>query len=219
MYREHGAAYRKRKALNVSRPITIPGKMPQAQDPPPVLPFDPLLNSLQIQPSTELPAKRRRTGEHATALDAVKFAVGLVEDEFELRAAASEAFLPDITSSHIRTSVSRYKDEISSVSERSVYYCCGRLIAPGDIYEVCDEARLILPLQYTLDHCGRGDNSWDFCTICHSAASRGSIPKFSASNLVNVITCQAYLSVLEDLTAIEECLIAKCHPVGVILKL
>jgi hypothetical protein len=34
-----------------------------------------------------------------------------------------------------------------------------------------------------------------------------------------VITCQAYPSALEDLTAIEECLIAKCHPVGVILKL
>ena len=38
-------------------------------------------------------------------------------------------------------------------------------------------------------------------------------------NLVNVTMCQDYLSILEDLTAIEECLIAKCHPVGTILKL
>ena len=201
------------------RPIFILEKTSQAQGPPSVLPFEPLLNSLETHPLTEPLAKRRRTGEHATALDAVKFAVGLVEDEFGLRAAASEDFPPDITSSHIRASVRRYEDEISSASERSVCCCCGRLIATGDIYEVRDEACLILPLQHTLDHCGRGENSWDFCSICHSAASRGSIPKFSALNLVNVITCQAYPSPLEDLTAIEECLIAKCHPVGVILKL
>jgi uncharacterized protein DUF6570 len=31
--------------------------------------------------------------------------------------------------------------------------------------------------------------------------------------------CQDYPSALEDLTAIEECLIAICHPVGRILKL
>jgi hypothetical protein len=103
--------------------------MPQAQGSPSVLPFDPLLNSLPKQPLTELPAKRRRTGEYATALDAVKLAVGLVEDEFGLRATASEGFPPDITSSHIRTSVSRYEDEISAASERSVCCCCGRFIA------------------------------------------------------------------------------------------
>src|SRR5438309_8180073 len=31
--------------------------------------------------------------------------------------------------------------------------------------------------------------------------------------------CQDYPSQLEDLTPVEECLIAKCHPVGTILKL
>lgn len=103
-----------------------------------------MLNALQIQPSIQLPAKRRRTGEHATALEAVKLAVGLVEDEFGFRAAASEDFPPDITSSHIRTSVSRYEDEMSSAAERSVCCCCGRFIAAGDIYEVRNEARFIL---------------------------------------------------------------------------
>ena len=42
-------------------------------------------------------------------------------------------------------------------------------------------------------------------------ASRGNNPKFSASNLVNVITCQAYPPALEDLIATKECLITKCH--------
>jgi hypothetical protein len=31
--------------------------------------------------------------------------------------------------------------------------------------------------------------------------------------------CQAYPSVLDDLTAVEECPIARCHPVGAVFKL
>jgi hypothetical protein len=38
-------------------------------------------------------------------------------------------------------------------------------------------------------------------------------------NSVNVTRCQEYPAALEDLTPVEECLIAKCHPVGTILKL
>ncbi|KAH6691789.1 hypothetical protein BKA61DRAFT_742496 [Leptodontidium sp. MPI-SDFR-AT-0119] len=144
--------------------------------------FDPFLNSIPIELRKVIPSKRRsphinpsssanlptpqdpkikrqRTTEHARALEAVKLAVGLLEEEFNLREAASEAFPPEITSSHIRTSVSKYENEMSAASERSVCCCCGRLIAAGDI------------------------------------------------------------SALEDLTAVEECLIAKSHPVGTILKL
>jgi hypothetical protein len=38
-------------------------------------------------------------------------------------------------------------------------------------------------------------------------------------NLINVNFCQHYPSALEDLTPVEECLIAKCHPIGTVLKL
>jgi hypothetical protein len=44
-------------------------------------------------------------------------------------------------------------------------------------------------------------------------------PKVFSKSLVNVMLCQEYPSVLEDLTPVEECLIAKCHPVGIVLKL
>jgi hypothetical protein len=37
--------------------------------------------------------------------------------------------------------------------------------------------------------------------------------------MVNVSLCQAYPSALEGLTLTEECLIAKCHPLGVVLEL
>ena len=181
--------------------------------------FDPLVNYLAATPSTELPNKRRRTVAYPTAPEAAKLAVGLLEEEFELRVTASEAFPPSITSSHIRASVTKYEDNMSAVSERSVCCCCGRLIAAGDIYQIYDDAHFILPPQRILDRCGRHENSWDFCTACHGSVSRGNIPKFSGLNLVSVTTCQDYPSALEDLTTVEECLIAKCHPVGTILKL
>jgi hypothetical protein len=45
------------------------------------------------------------------------------------------------------------------------------------------------------------------------------IPKFSAKNQVNISLCQHYPAALEDLTLSEEYLIAKCHPVGIVVKL
>jgi hypothetical protein len=100
--------------------------------------------------------------EHDTA-PGINLAIRLLEDEFKLRETASEAFPPRITSSQIRASVSKYEDEISAASERSVCCCCGRLIAAGDVYQIHDEACAILPPDRTLDHCGHHENSWDFC--------------------------------------------------------
>jgi hypothetical protein len=45
------------------------------------------------------------------------------------------------------------------------------------------------------------------------------IPKFSALNAVNVTMCQNYPAELEDLTLMEEYTVARCHPIGAILKL
>jgi hypothetical protein len=181
--------------------------------------FDQFLDSVPEPLLTELPTKRRRTAKYAAAPEAVKLAVGFLEHEFDIRQAASEAFPLEITSSHIRTSVGRYEDEISAASERSVCCCCGRWATAGDIYKISEQNDFILPPEGHLDRCGYHRNSWEFCSPCHTAISRGDIPKFSALNLVNITTCQHYPSALEDLTAIEECLIAKCHPVGTILKL
>ncbi|KAH6691826.1 hypothetical protein BKA61DRAFT_584833 [Leptodontidium sp. MPI-SDFR-AT-0119] len=62
---------------------------------------------------TGRPAKRRRVLGYTMVPEAVKLAVGLLEDEFELREAASEAFPPEITSSHIRASVNRQVTRLS----------------------------------------------------------------------------------------------------------
>ncbi len=103
--------------------------------------------------------------------------------------------------------------------ERSVCCSCRKLVLTTNIYQINTENDIIQLLQGCLDHCGHYENFWDFCISCYIALYHGSIPKFSTKNLVNVTIYQDYPSILEDLTAIKECLIAKCHPVGTILKL
>jgi hypothetical protein len=100
--------------------------------------FDPLLDSIPGQQSIELPAKRRRTAEYAASLDAAKFVINFLEQEFELREAASEAFPTEITSSHIRASIAKYEDEMLAASLKSMCYSYGRFVAAPDIYEVDD---------------------------------------------------------------------------------
>src|SRR5271154_4807424 len=55
-----------------------------------------------------LKVKKQRTAEDPRTLEAVKFVIGLLEEEFEQREAASEAFPPEISSTHIRTAISKY---------------------------------------------------------------------------------------------------------------
>ncbi|KAH9203071.1 hypothetical protein DL95DRAFT_508538, partial [Leptodontidium sp. 2 PMI_412] len=78
----------------------------------------------------------------------VKIGIGLLRDEFDLQAAASQSFPQEITSAHIRTSITKYEDEMSTASKKSD----------------------------TLDDCGRHENIWDFCASCHTALSRNKIP-------------------------------------------
>jgi len=70
-----------------------------------------------------------------------------------------------------------------------------------------------------LDKCGYNNGTWSFCKPCHADILRSKIPKFSALNSVNVLMCDDYPTVLKDLTLIEECVLARRHPVGSILKL
>ena len=64
-----------------------------------------------------------------------------------------------------------------------------------------------------LDQCGYENGAWSFCKLCYGDILRSNIPKFSALNSVNVIMCHDYPTVLTDLTLVEECVIARRHPV------
>jgi hypothetical protein len=151
--------------------------------------------------------------------DALRQAINLLCDEYGRHAFASQSFPPDISASDIRKSVSRYEDEISAAAKASVCSSCGIFVLHANLYYMDDGDPLLLPLSGFLDHCGRIEQSWSLCPSCYRALSRAAIPKFSAKNLVNVTLCHDYPSALEDLTLTEEYSIARCHPLGVIVKL
>lgn len=70
-----------------------------------------------------------------------------------------------------------------------------------------------------LDKCGYFEGTWSFCKSCFGDLLKAKIPKFSALNSVNVVNCHEYPMALQDLTIVEECVIARRHPIGAILKL
>jgi hypothetical protein len=121
-------------------------------------------------------------------------AIGFLHKEHESRVHASGIFPPEISPTHIRSS-------------------------SADIRPVDHGDPLLLPLENYLDGCGKSDDVWNVCLRCHAALLRGSIPKFSAKNQANVTLCQNYPDASTNLTLTEERLIAKCHPIGVVLKL
>src|SRR5579871_2085031 len=146
---------------------SIPRQLPQRA--PSKLPptFDPFQNSIlpsKPVPPLELPSKRRypllanlkikqqRTAEDTRALEAIKFALGLLEDEFKQRETASQEFPPEISSSQIRASIGKYENEMSTALEKSVCCSCGRFVATADIYQIDDSDDIILSLQCDFDH-------------------------------------------------------------------
>jgi len=161
--------------------------------------------------------QKRRVIEDTRALEAVNQAMGLLEKEFKRREKASQQFPPEISLSHIRIAIRRFEDKMFAASKRSICSSCGRFVPSAEVYEVDDQDDRIQ--QMRLDQCGHHENSWNFCKLCFTAIYQRRVPKFSASNFMNVTMCQDYPSALEDLTPVEECLIAKCHPVATILKL
>ncbi|KAK9241994.1 hypothetical protein V1506DRAFT_123987 [Lipomyces tetrasporus] len=111
------------------------------------------------------------------------------------------------------------RKRLQPAAKVSVCSSCGKFVLLADLHYMDDEDPLLLPLSGVLDRCGRHEQSWSVCSSCHRALARAAIPKFSARNLVNVTLCQNYPSALEDLTLTEEYTIARCHPLGLILKL
>ena len=75
--------------------------------------------SSSLNPPLRPIAKKRRSGEDTGASEAVELAVGFLEDEFKQRETASQEFPPEISSSHIRSSISLYEDKMLAASQRS----------------------------------------------------------------------------------------------------
>lgn len=146
-------------------------------------------------------------------------ALNFLRQDLHSRVEASNAFPPYLSPAHIRSAMRRYEDAIEDATNRDICASCGSILHFTDIHTVAKEDPRLQLQCGKLDECGKHGDTWNICSICLSSLSRQTIPKFSAANLVNITLCQSYPSILQDLTPVEECLIAKCHPVGIVLKL
>lgn len=145
--------------------------------------------------------------------------IDFLQREYESRVQSSNQFPPVISPADIRASVARYENHMSASSHEGICSSCGRLMPSEDMYQLLPTDPFLQPMSGHLDNCGWVNGSWAFCCQCHSALIRQSIPKFAATNHMNVSLCQHYPVALDGLTLTEECLIAKSHPIGVVLKL
>lgn len=187
--------------------------------------FDTNLNSFPpLTTTTNPPQLKRRRSIHPALLSTsqssvIDRAIEFLVQEHESRVLASGLFPPNISIPLVRQSIARFEKEMT-VSSRDISCCsCGMLIPSNDTRQFLDRDPVLEPLAGFLDRCGYIDGFWNLCSGCHASLLRGSVPKFSAGNKINVVLCQHYPDALKDLTLTEEYMIAKSHPVGVILKL
>lgn len=160
--------------------------------------FDPTLNALNLLPMTTpvlVPSsKRRRSSPAAPVLErqpsVLDQAVAFILQEHESRVCASSLFPPDISVSLVRRSMARFEKEMEVASGDIA--CCSRgvLTLPTSARQISDEDPVIRPLEGFLDQCGYADGFWTLCSGCHAALLRGSVPKFSALNHINITLCQ-----------------------------
>jgi hypothetical protein len=147
-------------------------------------------------------------------------ALGLLNAEFDRLALDSDEFPSSISPLVIRSCIESFRQSLSADSLPSVCSSCGICCESTDINTFSeDDPRLDILKPWSLDKCGYKGGIWNFCPLCYNNISTGKIPKFSGANLINVITCDEYPSVLKDLTFVEESAIARRHPVGAVLKL
>lgn len=197
--------------------------------------FDPFINSFNqpSRPGRGRPRARSQfsaprhlfllpTRPQPTQSDNVSFldrAVGFLRQEHESRVHASQIFPPQVSESHIRLSVARFETIMGLARQDLPCASCGRLIPSTDARQVIEGDSLLKPLEGFLDCCGYKDGFCTLCSACYAALLRGSVPRFSAKNNINVTLCQHYPDALKDLSLTEESLIAASHPVGVVVKL
>jgi hypothetical protein len=151
------------------------------------------------------------------AATACSKAQALLVDEFEAHQQAAQEFPPSISPFIIRSAVKSFIQSLEDECNRRVCSSCGVFIPFINTNALEDEdERLTLLKTAGLDNCGRQGASWLFCKSCYSDILSNKVPKFSALNSVNVLMCDLYPDILKDLTLIEECVIARRHPVGCI---
>lgn len=149
-------------------------------------------------------------------------------DELNVQKAAVLFFPPKLTDLSTRNAIRRFQSHVDKVvaDTKDVYSCCGLFIPAGTSHSVNrldpilqQGLQLFAFIYSSLDCCGQDNTNLLFCKPCLCRTKELKPPKFGATNIVNVCTCQDYPGFLKDLTLVEEAVIACAHPVISIIKL
>lgn len=149
-------------------------------------------------------------------------------DDFQERNSAAAAFPPVLTDSSTRKAIGRFQTHINETSANLQKVCssCGLFTASEKsqglseidlLYRQSIEANILV--EADLDRCGMEAGSFLLCDSCISMVHKSRFPKLGSINEVNTTPCHRYPAVLDDLTPVEQAVIALAHPVVSILKL
>lgn len=69
------------------------------------------------------------------------------------------------------------------------------------------------------NYCRHTDNSSHFCKSCYSITVKKKIPKFGSAKYINVLPCQKYSDIFNDLTSVKKAFITCTHLVMSVIKL
>lgn len=228
------------EARSLAGRVLLPAIQPALSDPippsqshPPTRPIPPLTrpipptrpNPQPIAPTRPTAARPTRPTRPPVPDQSEVVPTQLIENH-RRRQAATDRFPPNMTHACVRDSHSRYEDHISSVIKSIETICgsCGRFIE-GQVFRLPEVDPRLQPFRVDsdsslrLDSCAKDGSDFLFCSPCHTAISQNRPPKYSALNGINVTFCQSYPDILQELTLVEECLVARCHPIASIVKL
>lgn len=172
-------------------------------------------------PKTDKRSLRARQSSPCTAKQV------LIED-YESRKTAAIRFPPTLSNHSTRLAIRQFQSHVDNVvaSTKDVCASCGLFISSGNLKRLHHSHPILLSafeshilVASDLDHCGKREHYFNFCMTCYRQIIESKPPKFGSTSQINVCTCQNYPDALNDLTLVEEAVIARAHPVISILKL
>ena len=148
----------------------------------------------------------------------MKKILNLLKNEYKLQESVFQEFSLKISLLYIWFFIDEYENEMTTAYEKSIY-CCYNEFFNECIYQINNLNNFIYLHRFSLNSCDYNENSWIFCSLCYDSVKCNNISKFFSKNLINIITCQNYLSVLKNLTIVKKYFIVKYHSIDIIFKL
>ncbi len=147
---------------------------------------------------------------------------------YESRKTAASFFPLTLSNHTTQIAIGRFQSHIDNVLTNTKDVCahCGLFIVSKNLQRLHYGHRILLatfesfiPLESTLDNCGRRGYEFLFCKTCYRRILESNPPKFDFTSQINVCECQSYSAVHDGHTLVEEAVIARAHRVISILKL